>query len=57
MSEKLELKDILGALDLGAREVWDELSEEQKKSVAFFLLNRYMSCGNCWRYVDMKVRK
>jgi len=43
MSEKLELKDILGALDLGAREVWDELSEEQKKSVAFFLLNRYMS--------------
>jgi len=43
MSEKLELKDILGALDLGAREVWDELSEDQKKSVAFFLLNRYMS--------------
>ena len=43
MSEKLELKDVLGALDLGAREVWDELSEEQKKSVAFFLLNRYMS--------------
>lgn len=43
MSDKLELKDILGALDLGAKEVWDELSDEQKKSVAFFLLNRYMS--------------
>jgi len=43
MSDKLELKDILGALDLGAKEVWDELTDEQRKSVAFFLLNRYMS--------------
>lgn len=43
MSNKLELKDILGALDLGAKEVWDEFTDEQKKSVAFFLLNRYMS--------------
>ena len=43
MSDKLELKDILGALDCGAKEVWDELTPEQRKSVAFFLLNRYMS--------------
>ena len=43
MSEKLELKDILGALDCGAKEVWEELTPEQRKSVAFFLLNRYMS--------------
>jgi hypothetical protein len=43
MSEKLELKDILGALDLGAKEVWDEFTDDQKKSVSFYLLNRYMS--------------
>lgn len=43
MSEKLELKDILGALDCGAKEVWDELTDEQRKQIAFFLLNRYMS--------------
>ena len=43
MSGKLELKDILAALDLGAKDVWDELTDEQRKSVAFFLLNRYMS--------------
>jgi uncharacterized Fe-S radical SAM superfamily protein PflX len=43
MSDKLELKDILGALDCGAKEVWDELTAEQRKSVSFFLLNRYMS--------------
>jgi len=43
MSDKLELKDILGALDCGAKDVWDELTDEQRKSVAFFLLNRYMS--------------
>lgn len=42
-NEKLELKDILGALDLGAKDVWDELTDAQRKSVAFFLLNRYMS--------------
>jgi len=43
MSDKLELKDILGALDCGAKEVWDELTAEQRKGIAFFLLNRYMS--------------
>lgn len=41
--EKLKLNDILGAVDLGAINVWDDLTEEQKKSVAFFLLNRYVS--------------
>jgi hypothetical protein len=43
MSDKLELKDILGALDCGAKEVWDEITADQKKQVSFFLLNRYMS--------------
>ena len=43
MTEKLKLNDILGAVDLGAINVWDDLSDEQKKSVSFFLLNRYVS--------------
>lgn len=41
--DKLKLNDILGAVDLGAHDVWDEFTEEQKKSVSFFLLNRYVS--------------
>jgi hypothetical protein len=40
---KLELKDILSAVDQGGRDIWDMLDDEQKKSVSFFLLNRYVS--------------
>ena len=40
---KLELKDILAAVDLDGKEVWDEINDEQKKSVVFFTLNRYLS--------------
>ena len=40
---KLPVKDILAAVDMGAREVWDEFSDEEKKSVSFWLLNRYAS--------------
>lgn len=40
---KLELKDILSAIDQGGRDLWDLFDEEQKKSVSFFLLNRYVS--------------
>lgn len=43
MTNKLPLKDVLGAIDMGAKNVWDELDAEQKKSVSFFLLNRYCS--------------
>lgn len=43
MTDKLPLKDILAAVDLDGKTVWDELSEEQKKSVFFFTLNRYIS--------------
>jgi hypothetical protein len=38
-----KLKDILAAVDLDAKEVWDELTPEQRKSVVFFTLNRYLS--------------
>jgi len=43
MSSEFKLKDILAAVDLDGKEVWDELTEEQKKSVVFFTLNRYIS--------------
>lgn len=40
---KLPLKDILAAIDMNAKNVWDELSDEEQKQVSFFLLNRYAS--------------
>ena len=40
---KLPVKDILAAIDMGASSVWDELSDEEKKQVNFWLLNRYVS--------------
>ena len=40
---KLPLKDILAAIDMGAKEIWDELSDDEKKQVSFYLLNRYVS--------------
>ena len=43
MATKLELKEILAAIDLKATEVWNEWTEEQQKQVAFYLLIRYCS--------------
>lgn len=39
----LPVKDILAAVDMGAKDVWNELSEEERKQVNFWLLNRYAS--------------
>jgi hypothetical protein len=41
--QTLPIKDILAAVDMGAKSVWDELSDEEKKQVSFWLLNRYVS--------------
>jgi len=41
--QKLPIKDILAAVDMGAKNVWDELSDDEKKQVSFWLLNRYVS--------------
>jgi hypothetical protein len=43
MANKLPIKDILAAIDMGAKGVWDELADEEKKQVSFWLLNRYVS--------------
>ena len=37
------VKDVLACLDSNAKSVWDELTDEQKKGVNFWLLNRYAS--------------
>jgi hypothetical protein len=42
-TQKLPVGDVLAAIDLGSKEVWDELSDEEKKDVNFWLLNRYVS--------------
>ena len=43
MNNKLPLKDVLAAIDLNAKQVWDELTDDEKKSINFWLLNRYIS--------------
>lgn len=42
-TNKLPLKDILAAIDMNAKTVWDELSDDEQKQVSFYLLNRYVS--------------
>lgn len=42
---KVELKEKLAAVDLGAKELWDELDDENRKALKseLFILNRYIS--------------
>ena len=45
MSEKIELKEKLAAVDQNVRELWDAMDADQQKSLKseFFILNRYIS--------------
>ena len=43
---KLKLNEILAAVDMDAKYLWNDLTEEQRKSVVFFTLNRYISNVN-----------
>ena len=43
MAEKLELKEILGWIDNGYKDIWNHLEDDHKKQISFWLLNRYMS--------------
>jgi len=45
MSEKIELKDKLAAVDMNYKGLWDELDAEQQKALKseLFILNRYIS--------------
>ena len=42
-NQKLPLKDILAAIDMNGKSVWNEFSDEERKQVSFWLLNRYVS--------------
>ena len=48
MSEKIELKDKLAAVDMNYKGLWDEITDEQRKSLKseLFILNRYISNVN-----------
>ena len=41
--QKLPLKDILAAIDMGAKSVWDELSEDEKGQKVYTLLSKHPS--------------
>jgi len=41
--QEFPVKDVLACIDSDAKSVWKELTDEQKKCVNFWLLNRYAS--------------
>lgn len=45
MTEKIELKEKLAAVDMNFKSLWDEIDDEQRKNLKneFFILNRYVS--------------
>jgi hypothetical protein len=45
MSEKIELKEKLAAVDMNFRTLWDEMDADQRKALKneYFILNRYIS--------------
>lgn len=43
MSDKLTINDETYAIDIGAKDLWDNLTDEQRKQISFYLLIRYAS--------------
>ena len=45
MSEKIELKEKILAVDLGAKNLWNDIDDEQRKALKneLWILNRYIS--------------
>lgn len=46
MADKLEIKEILNWIDNGYKDVWDQLEDDHKKQISFWLLNRYVASVN-----------
>ena len=42
-AEKLAIKEILSWIDNGESAIWDQLEDEHKKQISFWLLNRYVA--------------
>lgn len=43
MTDKLTIKDETAAIDMGAKDLWDNLTEEQRKQISLYVLIRYAS--------------
>ena len=45
MSEKVQLKEKISAVDHNIRELWDAMDDDNKKALKneYFILNRYVS--------------
>lgn len=44
MSDKIPLSEVLGAIDMDGKAIWDEIdAEQQKRDINFYTLNRYIS--------------
>lgn len=43
MSDKLTIKDETAAIDTGARDLWDNLTDDQRKQISLYILIRYAS--------------
>ena len=54
MSEKIELKEKLAAVDMNFRTLWDEMDADQQKALKneYFILNRYISNAQGGRAVQ-----
>ena len=44
--EKLAIKEILSWIDNGYKAIWDQLEDDHKKQISFWLLNRYVASVN-----------
>jgi uncharacterized Fe-S radical SAM superfamily protein PflX len=44
--EKLPIKEILSWIDNGYKDIWDQLEDDHKKQISFWLLNRYVASVN-----------
>ena len=42
-AEKIAIKEILSWIDNGRSDIWNDLEDEHKKQISFWLLNRYIS--------------
>ena len=43
MAERLDIFEVLGAIDMGGREVWDELTDKEKSQIGFPVVARWCS--------------
>lgn len=43
MTDKITIKEETAAIDMGAKDLWDNFTDEQKKQIGLYLLIRYAS--------------